>query len=82
MNFEWIAMEHHRLHTVEEWADGPHKDAALAAIRSTLHGLMRNHRPGSNPPVCEVCLNRMKASAVLEFPETFQIEHNRSVLAA
>jgi hypothetical protein len=28
---EWIMGEHHRLHIVEEWPDGPYKEAVLAA---------------------------------------------------
>ena len=75
MIFEWIAMEHHRMHRVEEWPDGPHKRAALAAIDSALQGLLRLQRPGANLLVCEVCQNRKKASPVVAFPELFQIEH-------
>ncbi len=75
MIFEWIAMEHHRLHLVQEWPEGPHKEAALAAIDSTLRGLLRTQRPGVILPTCEVCHNRKKASPVVAFPELFQIEH-------
>jgi hypothetical protein len=81
MSFEWIAMEHHRLHIVEEWADGPHKEAALAAIHSTLEGLLRNQRPNMNLPACEICLGRTKV-APLRFPEVFPIEHVPADLAA
>lgn len=42
MNANWIAMEHYRLHVVEDWAEGPRKDAALTAIRSALDGLERS----------------------------------------
>ena len=72
MNFEWIAMEHHRLHLVEEWPESPYKQAALAAIRSTLEGLLRNQHAGAL--VCEVCLNRKKP-VPLARPELFQLEH-------
>ena len=75
MIFEWIAMEHHRLHLVEEWPDGPYKQAALAAIDSTLRGLLRNQPLGANLPTCEICHNRKKAMPVVAFPEIFQIEH-------
>jgi len=81
MNFEWIAMEHHRLHLIEEWPDGPHKEAALAAIHSTLQGLLRTHRAG-NLPVCEVCLSRPNPPALVEFHKSFQIEQDQAVLAA
>jgi hypothetical protein len=81
MNFEWIAMEHHRLHLIEEWPNGPHKDAAVAAIRSTLESLLRTHR-GVDLPICEMCLNRPNASTLVEFPKSFQIEPDRTHLAA
>ena len=81
MNFEWIAMEHHRLHLIEEWPDGPHKDAALAAIHSALEGLLRTHRAG-NLPVCEVCLSRPNPPVVFELPKSFQIERDHTDLAA
>jgi hypothetical protein len=74
MSFEWFATEHHRLHIVEEWADGPHKEAALAAIHSTLEGLMRNQRPNTNLPVCEVCLGRVQPEPV-RFPDALPIQH-------
>lgn len=82
MNFEWIAMEHHRLHLVEEWPDSPHKAAALAAIHSTLQGLLRNQRPGAPVLTCEVCLNRQRSAPVVKFPETFPVVHDRTNLAA
>lgn len=41
MNTDWVAMEHYRLHVVEEWEDGPRKESALAAIRSSLESLKR-----------------------------------------
>lgn len=82
MNFEWIAMEHHRLHLIEEWPDSPHKTAALAAIHSTLQGLLRNQRPGSPVLACEVCLSRQKSAPVVQFPELYQIEQVCTNLAA
>jgi RIO-like serine/threonine protein kinase len=81
MNFEWIAMEHHRLHLIEEWPDSPHKEAALAAIRSTLESLLRTHRVG-DLPACEVCLSRPNGPTLVDFPQSFQIEQDRIDLAA
>jgi hypothetical protein len=81
MNFEWIAMEHHRLHLIEEWPDSPHKEAALAAIRSTLESLLRTHRVG-DLPACEVCLSRPNGPTLVDFPQSFQIEQDRTDLAA
>ena len=81
MNFEWIAMEHHRLHLIEEWPDGPYKQAALAAIHSSLEGLLRTHRVG-DLPVCEICLSRPNAPLLVQFPKSFQLKEDRTDLAA
>ena len=62
MNSQWLKTEHHRLHVVEEWPDGPHKEAALNSIRSKLASLMRGLPPGSQGPACEVCLGRQASS--------------------
>jgi len=82
MNFEWIAMEHQRLHLIEEWPEGSYKEAALAAVHSTLEGLLRVHRPGLALPVCEICLNRLNRATLVEFPRLSQTEQPRTNLAA
>jgi hypothetical protein len=51
---EWIAMEHYRLHTVEQWPDGPYKTATLDAIHSSLAGLLRA-APATLLPDCSIC---------------------------
>jgi hypothetical protein len=63
---EWIMGEHHRLHIVEEWPDGPYKEAVLAAIRSTLDSLLLDFRAAANRPVCAICHNRRRATAVFD----------------
>ncbi len=52
MKDQWLAMEHYRLHLIEEWPDGPKKEGALAAIRSSLDSLTRL---GAKPVECGVC---------------------------
>jgi hypothetical protein len=42
MREQWLAVEHDRLHVVEEWPDGPRKQAALAAIHSKIESLKQN----------------------------------------
>ena len=37
----WIAVEHHRLDSIEAWPEGPRKQAAITAICSTLTSLSR-----------------------------------------
>lgn len=61
---KWIMEEHHRLHIVERWPDGPHKEAVLGAIRSTLNRLLLDSR-AVNPPVCAICNDRRRVGAVL-----------------
>ena len=36
---DFLAMEHYRLHVIEQWPDSPVKKAGLAAVRSTLASL-------------------------------------------
>lgn len=61
---EWIMGEHHRLHIVEERPDGPYKEAALTAIRSILDSLLLDFRAAISHPVCAICHNRKRATAV------------------
>ena len=63
---EWIMGEQHRLHIVEEWPDGPYKEAALTAIRSALDSLSLDFRAAVNHPVCAICHNRRRATAVVD----------------
>jgi len=63
MHLEWLAVEHYRLHVVEEWPDGPHKHAALAAIHSSLKSLTSRH-PEMGDPYCEICSSRERPAAV------------------
>ena len=42
MRYQWISNEHHRMHIVEAWPDGPYKDATLRAIHSTLYRLAQD----------------------------------------
>jgi hypothetical protein len=72
---EWLKTEHNRLHMVEEWPDGPHKEASLRAIRSTLASLARKIQPDM-ALLCETCLNR-PASAMIEFPLESNLDANQ-----
>jgi hypothetical protein len=52
---EQLASEHYRLHTVDQWPDGPRKQAALDAIKSTLESL--SHHPSTSQTgfACMLC---------------------------
>jgi hypothetical protein len=41
MHNQKLAMEHYRIHVMEQWPDGPRKQAGLAAARSTIESLAR-----------------------------------------
>jgi len=66
MQNQWVLMEHYRLHTVEEWPEGPRKRATIAAILATLESLA--HQGAQCAPKCSVCEGRKKSATVLEFP--------------
>lgn len=38
---QWLAVEHYRLNAVQAWPDGPRKQAAIAAIGSTMASMSR-----------------------------------------
>ncbi len=63
MKDQWLALEHYRMHTIESWPEGPHKDGALAAVQSSVESLIRS---GAHDVDCHVCLSRKRASNVVE----------------
>lgn len=66
MYAEWVAAEHHRLHIVDNWPEGPHKEAALNAIHSSLQSLLQTTGPDQTLAMCEVCLSQKKANIATE----------------
>jgi len=56
---DFLAMEHYRLHVMEQWPDSPVKRAALAAVRATLASLA-----GLAEFECDLC----HRGAVIQFP--------------
>jgi hypothetical protein len=74
---EWLSQEHHRLHIVEEWPDGPQKEAVLASIRSKLRSLLANCKEESLP-ACLVCQNRKLSQCVTLDTKRFQVETQRT----
>lgn len=76
MIHEWLSQEHHRLHIVEEWPEGPQKEAVLTSIRSKIKSLQAACQEGYLPS-CPVCQNRKVAACVPFEAKRFQIETNR-----
>jgi hypothetical protein len=68
MRNQWLASEHHRLHIVEDWPEGPYKDATLRAIHSSIEGISGKGGMPAGFPECEVCLSRRRSSSVVRFP--------------
>ena len=66
MQNQWLAMEHYRLHAVEEWPDSPRKKAVLAAIHCKLKSLAG--APLFATTGCAVCHDRMRK--LVAFPRS------------
>jgi hypothetical protein len=64
---QWMKMEQYRLQCVEMWPDSPHKQAVLAAIRSSLERLTAAS-PAAESPNAIVPASRKTGAPVLEFP--------------
>jgi hypothetical protein len=71
MRNQWIASEHHRMHTVEGWPDGPYKDATLRAIQSSISSLEQGSSDAAEL-ACEVCLSRRRVTTIVRFPGSQQ----------
>jgi hypothetical protein len=63
MHNEWLAMEHYRLHVIEQWADSPRKAAALAAVRSAIESLEPGWPPGAPSFACLICHGSNRSGA-------------------
>jgi len=69
---QWIKMEHYRLHCAEQWPDGDHKEAVLAAIRSALNTLEAASLARVEQPRCMVCASLRAPALVVELPSRSQ----------
>jgi hypothetical protein len=61
-----LAAQHQRLHIVEQWPDGPRKEAAIGAIESTLDSLLRHPDIREAAFTCILCQSRKASVTVLE----------------
>jgi hypothetical protein len=78
----WLAAEHSRLHLIEQWPDGPRKEASLAAARSGMDGLLRSARSDQSGFRCLVCANRRSGPALVENPSHVQVFRSSDLAAA
>jgi hypothetical protein len=78
MHSEWLAAEHYRIHVMER-ADGPRREAGLAAARSDLESLART-MPKGPAFACAICASRRQTVTVL--PSALRVQKVPSGLAA
>jgi hypothetical protein len=64
----WMAMEHYRMHVMEQWPEGARKQAGLSAVRSTLAGLERDYPAAVEVFECAECNAKRQATNVIHFP--------------
>ena len=79
MHVEWIAFEHYRIHVIEQWPDGPMKQAGLASARSALDRMVRIMPEGPSF-ACTICASRRQM--VAEMPGHSVMHKLPSTLAA
>ncbi len=60
---EQLAVEHHRIHVMEHWPEGPLKTAGIAAASSRLQSLTRLIGEGA-PFVCLTCSGNSNVTIV------------------
>ncbi len=53
----WLMVEHHRLHVVEQWPESPHRNATLAAIRKSIQTLTWDNGALAGFAHCAQCGN-------------------------
>jgi hypothetical protein len=81
MHAAWLASEHSRIHLIEQWPDGPRKEAALAAARSTLDSLLRSS-PSHEPTFsCAICGSRRGSASIIEYPKRAEHPHPSDLAA-
>jgi len=61
-----LAAQHQRLHIVEQWPDGPRKQAAIGAIESALDSLLRHPDIQEAAFTCILCQTRKANVTVME----------------
>ena len=60
----WLTAEHHRIHVIDLWPEGPRKEVRLTAARSALDSLARAMPKGSSFG-CSICASRRQTVTVI-----------------
>ena len=79
MHSQWMAFEHNRIHVMEQWPDGPTKEAGLASAWSALDRVTREMPDGSSF-TCVICAGRRQKVTVR--PGALGAHRRPSTLAA
>lgn len=66
MLYQWLMIEHSRLHAVEAWPESDHRRATLAAALSTIQRLSSEPGLRGKSLDCTVCRSRKRRSDVIE----------------
>ena len=67
MHSGWLALEHYRLHVMEQWPDGPAKAAGIAAVRSALKRLAASGAASEPAFECHECLTNRNGLRLVPF---------------
>jgi hypothetical protein len=75
---DFLAMEHYRLHMMEEWPDSPVKRARLAAVRATIASLSATPPAGAAGFECDICHAQHRAKVVRLRPHEFEMPETKA----
>ena len=65
MLYQWLMIEHSRLHVVEAWPESAHRRVILAAVLSAIKGLSSEPSLCAKSRDCTVCRGRELGSHVV-----------------
>ena len=66
MLYQWLMIEHSRLHSVEAWPESSHRRATLAAVLSAIKRLAAEPSLRAKSLDCMACRSRKSGSDAVE----------------
>ena len=81
MQSEWLAVEHHRIHVMEQWPHGPRKEAGLNSARSALKSLLVSVA-SSDSFACAVCSSKSQCTTLVSSTDNTHREKRARRFAA
>jgi hypothetical protein len=67
MRKQWLAIEHSRLHVIENWPESAKREISLQAVRSAIRSLTGDDDPWSAE--CLICGEPKHSGLLLELPK-------------